>query len=348
MKTVVRYFRQHSKSTLIRLAIITFICLVIVTLSARGVTDTYNRYKAYDMSDPYYEYEWHVDPGLPVFAVIVALLCTFLPMAELSIFNNRKYLDSAFSFPISRTSLISVNLLNGYIQFVIAYTITFIWYAINILPASEKIYFGALWGFFFMSLLYSLFIYSFNSFFFSLCNSTFDGAMVSIAWQFLLCPLALTITEMFGIKWYDQLLLIIWMPLGMMSDHCGNIAKGIKSSPDLGTNYKHALALSLSLLPILIAALCAGTLYFFNRKRAESAGEISDTPVGYKTLIPVCAGMLIYWALELENDNAIISLLALIFTTIGYTIYRRGVRLKAFDIVVIAACFVCFMMGLIA
>ena len=85
-------------------------------------------------------------------------------------------------------------------------------------------------------------------------------------------------------------------------------------------------------------------LYFFNKKRTESAGEISNTPFSYKVLLPVCTGLLIYWAFE--GEAAIISILALIFSIVGYIIYRRGVKLKIFDIVVISACFVCFIMAL--
>jgi hypothetical protein len=106
------------------------------------------------------------------------------------------------------------------------------------------------------------------------------------------------------------------------------------------------MLICLIVITVLSVLFIAGTVYFFSRKRAESAGEISDTPVGYKVLIPVTTGMLIYWALE--AGGGIISLLALIFATVSYIIYRRGVRLKAFDIVVIAACFVCFLMGVLA
>ncbi len=346
MNTVIRYFKHHSKSTLIRFAIIAFICLVIVTLAAQEINNTYQSYKAYEARDPYNEYEWSIDPGLPLFVVIIVALCTLLPMIELSGFNNRKYLDSAFSFPISRISLISSNLINGYLQFLLAYTISFAWYAIMLTPCMDKFNFGAIFGFFFVSLLYSLFLYCFNAFFFSLGNSAVDGAITAIAWQFILCPVAVTFTEMFGIKWHDQLLFIVWYPLGEISDYFGRLAQGKSPLPNLRTTNNHAMLICLISVSVLAVLLCAGTIYFFNRRRAESAGEISDTSVGYKVLIPVCAGMLLYWALE--GSAAIVSLFALIFATVGYIIYRRGVKLKAPDIIVIGVCFVCFMIGLMA
>lgn len=346
MNTVIRYFKHHSRTSLIRFAIITFICLLVVTLAAQGINETYRSYTEYAARDPYYEYDWSIDPGLPLFVVITVILCTALPMIELSPFNSRRYLDSAFSFPISRPAMVSVNLINGFLQFLLPYTIAFIWYAIMISPCSDRFSFGPIWDFFLISILYGLFLYAFNAFFFSLCNSTADGAIIAISWQHILCPLALTYTEMFGIKWYDQMLFIVWYPFGVMSDYCSDLARGKSVKPNLHTNNNYAMLICLIVITVLSVLFIAGTVYFFSRKRAESAGEISDTPAGYKVLIPVTTGMLIYWALE--AGGGIISLLALIFATVSYIIYRRGVKLKAFDIIVIAACFVCFLMGVLA
>ncbi len=352
MKTTLRYFKHHAKDTLIRAAIIAFICLVIVTMVAQGVNETYTNQK--DYSENWYvynypeDYVWSLDPNLGFFVAISAILTTLLPMLELSCFNNRKYLDSAFSFPIARISLISVNLINGFLQFLAAYTLSFIWYAIALLPCADKINYPALWSFFFISLLCSLFYYSVNAFFFSVCNSTVDGFLVAVAWQFIIALVMLTLAEMFDLNKIDSeiLLTILWMPLVQICDYFTAISKGRSAVvPDLGTDNQYAMLIYLIVIPILTALFVAGILYFFNKKRTESAGEVSSTPFGYKTLLPVCSGMLIYWAFE--GEAPILAIFALIFSTVGYIIYRRTVKLKVFDIIVIAACFVCFVMGLL-
>ncbi len=349
MKTALRYFKQHAKDTLIRAAIITFICLVIVTTVTQGINDTYIRQKEYAQRWYDYgnteEYTWSLNPQIGFFVAFAAVLTTLLPMLELSCFNSRKYLDSAFSFPISRISLISVNLINGFLQFLAAYTISFIWYAITLLPCADKINYPALWSFFFISLLCSLLYYSVNAFFFSVCNSTVDGFLTAVAWQFIIFFVLLTFSEMFDLNTdFETLLTILWMPLVQISDYYTGISKGRTVYPDLGTDNQNAMLIYLILVPLLTALFVAGILYFFNKKRAESAGEISRTPFSYVTLLPVCSAMLIYWTFEAEA--AVIAIFALIFSTVGYIIYRRSVKLKVFDIVVIAACFVCFLMGL--
>ena len=350
MKTTLRYFKHHAKDTLIRAAIITFICLVIVTMVAQGVNETYQRQKEYSENWYVYGYSedftWTLDPSLGFFVAFSAILTTLLPMLELACFNSRKYLDSAFSFPIARISLISVNLINGFLQFLAAYTLSFIWYTIALLPCADKISYPALWSFFFISLLCSLFYYAVNAFFFSVCNSTVDGFLTAAAWQFIIALILVTLCEMFDGNFEEEIILtILWMPLVQICDYFSSMSRGRSVVvPDLGTDNPYAMLIYLIVVPILTALFVAGMLYFFNKKRAESAGEISNTPFSYKVLLPVCTGMLLYWSIDAPE---ILPILALIFSTVGYIIYRRTVKLKIFDIVVIAACFVCFIMGLL-
>ncbi|MBO5701548.1 MAG: hypothetical protein J6S71_03850 [Clostridia bacterium] len=349
MKMVVRYFKQHSRSTMIRFAIITFICLVAVTLLTQGIVQDYNRnkefYETYGNSYYGYDHDWRVYPALPFHVFIIVILCTGLPMVEMSAFNSRKYLDSAFSFPISRVSMLSVNLINGYLQFILAYSISFAWYAMRLAPCADKLYFAPIWAFFFISLLYSLFLYCFNAFFFSLCNATVDGAITAIAWQHIIAVVLATLSDMFNFNMDEDhiLMSIVWYPLGTISELYSDSAS---RNPYLSENDFKVIPIIMIVVTILAILFCAGTLFFFNRKRTESAGEISNTPVSYKVLIPVCAGMLLYWSLE--GGGGIISLFALIFSTVGYIIYRRGVRLKVSDLVVIGVCFAAFIMGMMA
>ena len=352
MKTVIRYFKLHSKSTAIRLAIITFICLVIVTMVAQGVNQTYERQSKY--ANEYYgnygqleAYNWSLSPQIGWFVGISAVLTTLLPMLELSCFNNRKYLDSAFSFPISRISLISVNLINGFLQFLVAYTISFVWYTIALFPCADKISYPALWAFFFISLLCSLFYYAVNAFFFSVCNSSVDGFLTAAAWQFIIAVTLVTFADCFDLNIDNEIILtILWMPLVQIAGYFSNISEGrpYNMLPDLDTDNPYAMLIYLIVITLLTVAFVYGILYFFNKRRAESAGEITKTPFSYAMLLPICSGLLIYWTME--ADAAIIAILALIFSTVGYIIYRRSVKLKFFDIVVIAACFVCFALAL--
>ncbi len=349
MNTTLRYFKHHAKDTLIRAAIIAFICLVIATMAGGGIIDTYESRMEMYIDFPYgygSNSDWTLNPNLGFFVAFSAILTTLLPMLELSCFNNRKYLDSAFSFPISRISLISVNLINGFVQFLAAYSLSFIWYAIMLIPCADKISFPALWSFFFISLLCSLFYYSVNAFFFSVCNSSVDGFLTAAAWQFIVGLALFTFEDMIGGNFEEiSSLYLLWMPLIHISDYFTTVSKGRRIAiPDLGTDNPYAMTIYLIVIPILTALFIAGMLYFFNKRRAESAGEITVTPFSYVTLLPICSGMLIYWTFEAEA--AIIAIFALIFSTVGYIVYRRSVKLKIFDIVVIASCFVCFVMAL--
>ena len=76
-----------------------------------------------------------------------------------------------------------------------------------------------------------------------------------------------------------------------------------------------------------IYASCAyGYFSSFVRRGAEKAGEISESPFGYKFLIPFYGVCLIFSV----ADVILVFILPLMF--IGYVIYRRGVKLKKSDI----------------
>jgi hypothetical protein len=77
-----------------------------------------------------------------------------------------------------------------------------------------------------------------------------------------------------------------------------------------------------------IYASCAyGYFRSFVRRGAEKAGEISESPVGYKFLIPFYAVCIFLSGIALLYS---VFIFALMF--IGYVIYRRGVKLKKSDI----------------
>ena len=80
-------------------------------------------------------------------------------------------------------------------------------------------------------------------------------------------------------------------------------------------------------------AAAFGFFFNFKRKGAHLAGEISDSPFGYKLLIPVYG-----YGLLLLNDTGLDILSVIIFALmlVGYFIYRRSFKIKTRDIIFIA------------
>jgi hypothetical protein len=80
-------------------------------------------------------------------------------------------------------------------------------------------------------------------------------------------------------------------------------------------------------------AAAFGFFLNFKSKGAQNAGEISDSPFGYKLLIPVYG-----YGLLLLNDTGLDILSVIIFALmlVGYFIYRRSFKIKTRDIIFIA------------
>jgi hypothetical protein len=77
---------------------------------------------------------------------------------------------------------------------------------------------------------------------------------------------------------------------------------------------------------------CAyGFFRSFVRRSAEKAGEISESPFGYKFLIPFYG-----FCLFLSGVGILYSVFIFALMFIGYVIYRRGVKLRKSDIGMLA------------
>ena len=82
----------------------------------------------------------------------------------------------------------------------------------------------------------------------------------------------------------------------------------------------------------IISALC-GIAFFrtFPKKAAEKAGDISSSIFGYKFLIPASVLSL----MALSYKNVIITAMLSIFMIVGYIVYRRGIRFRKSDLLII-------------
>ena len=94
---------------------------------------------------------------------------------------------------------------------------------------------------------------------------------------------------------------------------------------------------------VLGAAAAVGSYLTFGKRRMEKTEEISDSFLGFRTLIPAYAvtGMLGFAETSSIIFWVIIELLALV----GYTIYRRGFHYKRSDIIILASMIVFIFFG---
>lgn len=288
--------------------------------------------------------------GYPV--TIMMIMCAVAPGWMFSIFKKKRNLDCFYSLPISRRTLgmlqYGLGLIAVYLPFLLAY-------AQALLCNMSGGHFGNLGHkyilyHFLVSVTAGFVIYTLFSFVFNLANSSGDGYIFMIAYQIV--PLFLIGSIDGAVKAYERLV----NPSGytyysyfneeygcsysffgeLLSDLC---VKAERKYPEkyLDKSLADPEVWTVFVIWIVVGALALYGLYrIFAVKKAEQTEEMSETVFGYKTLIPICA---VAGILSGFGNDFYYGLMYFVAAVIGYTVYRRGVKYKKSDAIVLALLF---------
>lgn len=254
-------------------------------------------------------------------SLILCVLCTVVPPIELSSFKNRRNADILLSLPVSRKKQAGAHYLNGLIQVLGAYAICFLGVIIScaFLELKHVGYFAV---YFVISLVFGALVYSVLLFAFSQANTVIDGVIFEILTAF---GSGLAVTSFLGGVLNLEIFNVSYMVYAPLSE------AGFYQIVDNGS---FVMPFKSVLMCILLAALGVACIigYFlrFERIRAEKIGGISDSVIGYRTLIPI-------WAYSLlATIGSILFIFVYISMIVGYIIFRRGFKLTREDAIVIA------------
>lgn len=267
-------------------------------------------------------------------SVMLMIISVFTPIWMFANTKKRKNLDCFYSLPISRRSFAMTHYLVGlimtFVPFLLSYITVLITYLIKDMPKFVNLKFSMIFIHFLICVLMGLVIYTILVFVFNEANSVFDGCVLigtyliyPMVWLSIISSLLdinLRIDETFAI------------PQVLFGDILGELCEKIElfGLAHFSMSNDPAWVEWLVIYTVLAVAAFIGFHYRSGSKRAESAENVSDTPFGYKTLIPLMA-----IPVALYSD-ILGSLFILITALIGYTIYRRGVKYKKSDYIVLA------------
>ncbi len=341
MKVFGRYLNYRLKQSLLRTIVFTVLAMLICSTTVAESTREN------------VEVEWRVS-GIYILAVILGIMCTLIPILELSGFKNRRNLDTLYFFPIKRGKMALAHYLSGAIQIFTVYTVSFLTTWIYLLVKTD--YFDLLWMplYYLFSLILGFVMYSIFAFIFNEANTVADGVLFLGLWSIAIyIVMYAVIRYIIGPTMYDNGVgidpsfrkLTSYESWGVVYSPINNLTVifqeliEINQRPDHifggelthGRQYMSQMYMFFAWLAVGIAA-AVGYFVRFTRKGAEMAGEISESPWGFKLLIPLFGYSLLFMS-GLEDIYAII-IFALMLT--GYFIYRRSFRIKAKDIIVIA------------
>jgi len=323
-KNAIAYFRYHflqSGKFILFISIVAGIISFITAINGQPVY-RYNEGGEYVLK--YY------NPTLEFSVFVIWFLCFLVPVLQFSFFKKRRNLDYIYSMPISRTEVgavhYAVGLLEVFIPFTVSYLINFLVFASwgfadnKLLPFIPFYFWCLLYGWIF----YSIFCFAFNE-----ANTVADGCIFMGFWSFIFALLSESLEL---INSSDHL--IPFVVLGNITIFYSRLARGYTVEDALvhsGSAERHINEYLTIFFIIVAATAVVYLLVTFGKRRTEKAEDISDSPFGYVSMIPLYALLILMYVFEIS-----ILIIVTIATIIGYTIFRRGFKYKVADYVVMA------------
>ena len=106
-----RYLLYRLKSSTVRTLFLTLLSLIFTISVADDCSSVY-----------YVEFK---TTGIYILALILGVICTLIPMLEMSGFKNRRNLDTLYFFPINRGKMALAHYLSGLAQIFVIYSVSF-------------------------------------------------------------------------------------------------------------------------------------------------------------------------------------------------------------------------------
>ncbi len=282
--------------------------------------------------------------GIVMFAVVMGIFATVIPMLETSCFKNRRNLDTLYFLPLKRVKLALAHYLSGFIQVFIIYSSCFFTsYIYLAILETKKDSYNLSWLllYYLISLALGLVLYSIFIFLLSEANTVLDGVIISFLWVFAAMLIMSVAYDYFSSVNALNLIQqsgnipswgIIYAPITNITSVFADLVERLTytASRDYHTLVRYYIAWAL-------AGIAAAAGYFHNmvRKGAENAEEITDSWFGYKVLIPVYG----FCFIKMNGDLNILTIVIIASMIIGYMVYRKSFKLKIWDYITVAACF---------
>lgn len=269
------------------------------------------------------------------------LLCCFVPFFDFGFKMRKVNIDQMYSLPIKREKLYLAKFIVGFISILVPITVAYIDVVINVAFAKhmyDMIYFLP----FYFALVFSMLIlYSTTCFFFTRANTVVDGIVNVIAVMFAGCLFMGVLEEAFSIG--DPLSNITWYPIYWVNEFFQ--AKLCEKHMPLEIDYRIDYSnepynyFGLAMMTLLGIVSFVLFIYLNKKEKAENSMQVSNSWFSYKFFIPFYMSLLIMY-LILQSAEFIAIILIAIACYVAYIIYRRTIKIKKYDYIVLASCFV--------
>lgn len=256
------------------------------------------------------------NPRLWLYFVPLYLLCMITPIFTYNFQMDKRSVDYYFAFPLKREKLYLVKTLVGLSTVLIPFTVAF-WSGFLVAVFRD----GNLWqmaGFvptYFISVLFAVCIYGIYAFVFTRANKVSDGVAFMIAYTFVFYLIISFIdVSILESKWgripFDVVEIFLFFGLMTFSNYATDWVIG-------SAVVCNALTF---IVPIVLGFAAYFLLFFLLRyQKAENAEQISESPFGYKTLIPIYTAFMV----ALNGEHLLMTIFCFIGAVIATACYRR-------------------------
>ncbi|MCH5158509.1 MAG: hypothetical protein J1F33_04860 [Clostridiales bacterium] len=235
----------------------------------------------------YYMPGYRIESGVEVNAIMGGILAAIVPVWMFSYKMKRRSVDLFYSLPLKRVQILKVKYLLGLIALYAPYTTSFV---LSVMTALIKYPLYAFSGVyyipaFFASLPALYCIYSIASFVFTRAERTVDGMIFIIFWALAMLAVMNVVNN-----FIDDVVSYHYMPTAPLDKVAVFFAEYIEvlGIRVIEQNYVIAnMAVGFSITGLLAVASTVLLFLTEKKKKAENIGAVSESPFGYKVMIPL-------------------------------------------------------------
>lgn len=305
------------------------------------------------------------DLSLAPSMAVLMVLAVGVPVWMFAFLKKKRNLDCCYSLPITRRGIgltqYSVGLVAVYVPFVCSYVLTLITNAsFGLFGALGH---GYLISHFGVCLLAGFVIYSLSVFVFEKANSVIDGVVFVVAYMLVLYVLVYDtqniINEIgmlrakyvynesikngalrdlvyfnpfyFNVSEDSGIPFVFFISLLEDLEYSAETVYGARMERFFSDTENIVWLVFWTVVGIMTAV---GAVWGFGKKSAQAAEEISNSIFGYKLLIPL-VGFSYIVPYGIFDSDATSCLAMMVACAVGYTVYRRGVKYKKSDYIII-------------
>ncbi len=228
------------------------------------------------------------ESGLDVMLFMGGLLAAVVPIWMLSYKMKKRSVDLYYALPLKRGQILRVKYLLGLIAVYAPYTVAFIFGIISAVikyplqAISESYYFAA----YFASLPAMFCLYSIVSFVFACADRMLDGFVFVIFWMFA----AFAVASVVAVFFHDvsPVMFAPISPLITIADYFSSFIEAHTLS-SIGYGDAHLPNMTVGYILTGLQAVAATVLLFVTepKSKTENIGGVSNSPFGYKVMIPL-------------------------------------------------------------